>query len=192
MAIFKGDDDQRVEGPEGQQAVPLLPLKEQLVFPHMMVPLFVARERGVRALEAAWSGDREIALVCQRDSGTENPTREDLFEIGTIGTIVQLLKLPDGIHKVLVEGKRRARICGFHDAGAPYVSVEVEPIEEPEDKSVEIQALVRTVHSAFEAYVKLNKKVPSEMLTTVQNIQKPSHLADLVASQLNLSIEDRH
>jgi ATP-dependent Lon protease len=189
MAIFKGDDGRRSGGPN-ERPIPLLPLKEQLVFPHMVVPLFVARERGVRALETAWAADRQIALVCQREAATENPGEGDLFEVGTIGVIVQLLKLPDGIHKVLVEGKRRGRIRRFQDAG-DYLSVEIDEIEESEEKSVEIQALVRTVHSTFENYVKLNKKVPAEMLSTVQNIHKPSHLSDLVASQLNLSIEDR-
>src|SRR5262245_46913888 len=190
MAIFKGDDGRRASGPPTDRTVPLLPLKEQLVFPHMVVPLFVARERGVRALEAAWGTDRQIALVCQRDASTENPGEADLYQVGTLGVIVQLLKLPDGIHKVLVEGKRRARIRRCQD-GPEFLAAEVEEIEEVEEKSVEVQALVRTVHSSFEGYVKMNKKVPQEMLATVQNIHRPSHLADLVASQLNLSIEDR-
>src|SRR5262245_4287102 len=118
MAIFKGDNQGRgTPSPEPAQ-VPLLPLKEQLVFPHMVMPLFVARAKGVKALEEAWATNRQLILVCQRDAATENPGQGDVYDVGTVGTIVQLLKLPDGIHKVLVEGKRRAKIRRVTDQGS--------------------------------------------------------------------------
>jgi ATP-dependent Lon protease len=189
MAIFKGDNQGRGAAPD-TSLFPLLPLKEQLVFPHMVMPLFVARAKGVRALEEAWAGNRQLILACQRDASTENPGQGDVYDVGTLGTIVQLLKLPDGIHKVLVEGKGRAHIRRVSDHGS-HLSADVELIEELEEKSIEVQALVRTVHSTFESYMKLNKKVPPEMLSTIQNISVAGHLADLIAAQLNLNIEDR-
>ncbi len=193
MAIFKGDDGsgRSGDGDAGEpEVLPLLPLKEQLVFPHMVMPLFVARSKGVKALEQAWANNRQLILACQRDASTENPGQGDVYEVGTLGVIVQLLKLPDGIHKVLVEGKQRARIRGVTDEGT-HLSATAELIEEAEERSIEVQALVRTIHSTFESYMKLNKKVPPEMLATIQNISDAGHLADLIAAQLNLSIEDR-
>jgi ATP-dependent Lon protease len=190
MAIFKGDNQGRGAAPADTSLFPLLPLKEQLVFPHMVMPLFVARAKGVKALEEAWANSRQLVLACQRDASTENPGQGDVYDVGTLGTIVQLLKLPDGIHKVLVEGKCRAQIRRVSDHGS-HLSADVELLEEVEEKSIEVQALVRTVHSTFESYMKLNKKVPPEMLSTIQNISVAGHLADLIAAQLNLNIEDR-
>jgi ATP-dependent Lon protease len=190
MAIFKGDNQGRGAAAPDTSLFPLLPLKEQLVFPHMVMPLFVARAKGVRALEEAWAGNRQLILACQRDASTENPGQGDVYDVGTLGTIVQLLKLPDGIHKVLVEGKCRAQIRRVTDQGT-HLAADAELLEEAEEKSIEVQALVRTVHSTFESYMKLNKKVPPEMLSTIQNITVAGHLADLIAAQLNLNIEDR-
>jgi len=190
MAIFKGDGGGRENQAEEPEVLPLLPLKEQLVFPHMVMPLFVARAKGVKALETAWANNRQLILACQKDAATENPGQGDVYEIGTLGVIVQLLKLPDGIHKVLVEGKQRARIRQVTDEGS-HLTASAELIEEGGERSIEVQALVRTIHSTFESYMKLNKKVPPEMLATIQNISDPGHLADLIAAQLNLNIEDR-
>jgi ATP-dependent Lon protease len=190
MAIFKGDSGGRGGETPAPNVYPLLPLKEQLVFPHMVMPLFVARSRGVRAIELAWAGSRQIVLACQRDASTENPGANDIYEMGTLGVIVQHISLPDGIQKVLVEGKRRARIRRIGDDG-DHLEAEIELVDATEEKSVEVQALVRTVQSTFETYVKLNKKIPPETLSTIQNVTAAGHLADLIAAQLNLSIEDR-
>jgi ATP-dependent Lon protease len=194
MAIFKGDsDDDRNDPaePEGnRQTVPLLPLRDIVVFPHMVVPLFVGREKSVRALDQAMQGDRSLLLSAQTDARTDNPGPDDVHELGTLGTIVQLVKLPDGTVKVLVEGKRRARIDGF-EASDDFFLVNVVPVEEEVDADVEVEALMRTIASAFEAYVKLNKKVPPEMVSTVQSITDAGRLADTIVAHLNLKIEDK-
>jgi ATP-dependent Lon protease len=194
MAFFKGDDDQGDEhdGPEEgtEGMIPLLPLRDIVVFPHMVVPLFVGREKSVRALEEAMQRGRELLLAAQRDAKKDEPGPEDIYEVGTLGGIVQLIKLPDGTVKVLVEGKHRARVVDYEDDGDCFF-VEVEQIVEEEETTVETEALMRSARASFENYVKLNKKVPPEMLSTVSSISDPSRLADTVVAHLNLKIEDR-
>src|SRR5215468_4697090 len=151
---------------------PVLPLRDIVVFPHMIVPLFVGRERSVRALEDVMKDDKQILLVTQKNASQDDPTPADIFSVGTVGTVLQLLKLPDGTVKVLVEGGQRARIQKFGE-------------------HKEIEALARTVASQFEQYIKLNKKIPPEVLVSINQIEEPSKLADSVASHLALKISEK-
>src|SRR5437660_5200198 len=152
--FFKNDDQKK----KGARTIPLLPLRDIIVFPHLVVPLFVGREKSINALEQAKSGDKEIVLSAQKKAKTNDPTPDDIFTVGTIGQIIQLLRLPDGTIKVLVEGKRRARLKKFVSSQeADCFLVEVEEIQEPAESSVEIEALMRSVHQTFEHYVKLKK-----------------------------------
>jgi ATP-dependent Lon protease len=190
MAFFKGDDERDAGAGAKTGLVPLLPLRDIVVFPHMVVPLFVGREKSVRALERAMAGDRTLLLAAQKDAKSDDPARDEIFPIGTLGSIVQLVRLPDGTVKVLVEGKRRARVRDWGQ-GDDFLAVRVEVIEESDEKTVETEALMRSVNTAFESYVKLNKKVPPEMVTTVASVTEPSRLADIVVAHLNLSVEEK-
>jgi ATP-dependent Lon protease len=195
MAIFKNEgeeeqgEDREVTGASGN-VVPLLPLRDIVVFPHMVVPLFVGRSRSIKALEHAVAGDRELLLSAQREAEKDEPAEDDVYRLGTMGSIIQLLRLPDGTVKILVEGKRRARIRRFVHSD-PFFAVEYEPVEETEDQDVETEALIRGVHTTFETYVKLNKKVPPEMLNTVSGINEPSRLSDTIVAHLNLKLGER-
>ncbi|MCA3274000.1 MAG: endopeptidase La [Roseomonas sp.] len=170
--------------------LPVLPLRDIVVFPHMIVPLFVGREKSVRALEAVMKDDKQILLVAQKNAGQDDPGADDLFQIGTISTVLQLLKLPDGTVKVLVEGGRRARVAGFKET-APYFEAFVEKIEEPPVEGRETEALARTVVAQFEQYIKLNKKIAPEVLVSVNQIEDASKLADTIASHLGLKIPEK-
>lgn len=172
------------------QQLPLLPLRDLIIFPHMMMPLFVGREKSINALEEAMAKQTDIVLAAQRDAKTNNPEPKDIYNVGTIGTIIQLLRLPDGTVKVLVEGKKRVRIKGFV-ANDNFFVVNAEDIEEDVDNQVEAQALVRSVKSTFETYVKLNKRIPPEILMRVSTIESAGELADIIVAQLNLKLEDK-
>lgn len=173
------------------RTLPLLPLRELLVFPHTVVPLFVGREKSIKALDDAMSRNREIFLAAQRKSKTNDPTPEEIYEFGTIAQILQLLRLPDGTVKILVEGKRRAKISRYVESSDLLV-VEVAEIAEPPGQAVENEALVRTVKAAFDTYVKLNKKVPPEMVFSISSIDDESRLADTLVVQLaNLKLADK-
>ncbi|MDA2920369.1 endopeptidase La, partial [Desulfobacterota bacterium AH_259_B03_O07] len=170
--------------------IPLLPLRDVVVFPFMVAPLFVGREKSIRALEEAMKKDKEILLASQKDANTNDPKEDDIYTIGTIGTIVQMLRLPDGTVKVLVEGKNRAKILNYVP-NPSFFLVEVEGVSHDQSPGVEISALKRTIIQAFENYVKLNKKIPSEVLVTVSSIEEPNRLADTIASHLSLKLEDK-
>lgn len=172
------------------QQLPLLPLRDLIIFPHMMMPLFVGREKSINALEEAMSKQTDIVLAAQRDAKTNNPEAKDIYAVGTVGTIIQLLRLPDGTVKVLVEGKRRVRIKSFVSNDNFFV-VTCEDIPEELESAVEAQALVRSVKSTFETYVKLNKRIPPEILMRVSTIENPGELADIIVAQLNLKLEDK-
>lgn len=173
------------------RTLPLLPLRELLVFPHTVVPLFVGREKSIKALDDAMSRNREIFLAAQRKSKTNDPTPDEIYEFGTIAQILQLLRLPDGTVKILVEGKRRAKISRYVESSDLLV-VEVAEIAEPPGQAVENEALVRTVKAAFDTYVKLNKKVPPEMVFSISSIEDESRLADTLVVQLaNLKLADK-
>jgi ATP-dependent Lon protease len=172
------------------QQLPLLPLRDLIIFPHMMMPLFVGREKSISALEDAMSKQTDIVLAAQKDAKTNNPEEKDIYAIGTIGTIIQLLRLPDGTVKVLVEGKKRAKIKNFVPNDSFFV-VNCEVIEEDVDNLTEASALVRSVKSTFETYVKLNKRIPPEILMRVSSIESAGELADIIVAQLNLKLEDK-
>jgi ATP-dependent Lon protease len=192
MVFFRSDDESKSPpaAPKAGGAVALLPLRDIVVFPHMVVPLFVGRAKSIRALEDAMAGSRELLLVAQRDHKVDDPREQDVYRVGTVGAILQLLRLPDGTVKVLVEGKSRAKIKSF-STSEPFLSCEIELVQEPEDRSVELEALVRTIHATFENYVKLNRKVPPEILNSVSTITAPARLADTIVAHLNLKLEDR-
>ena len=180
MFFNKPTDD----GKRKARVIPLLPLRDIIVFPHMVVPLFVGREKSIRALEEAMQGDKEILLAAQKKAKTNDPAPEDIYMVGTVGVIIQLLRLPDGTVKVLVEGKRRGRIKRFVPHETCF-TCEVETLEETASSSVELEALLRQVQSTFDAYVKLQKRIPPETLMQVQTIEDPSRLADTIVAQLS-------
>jgi len=170
--------------------VALLPLRDIIVFPHMVVPLFVGRERSIAALEEAMATSKEILLAAQRRAKTNNPRPEDIHDVGTLASIIQLLRLPDGTVKVLVEGRRRMRVQRYLDQD-DYFLVEAEDVEADDETSVETEALMRSLKSTFEVYVKLNKRIAPEMLVSVQTIEEPSRLADTIGAHLQLKLEDK-
>ncbi len=172
------------------QKLPLLPLRDLIIFPHMMMPLFVGREKSINALEEAMSKQTDIVLAAQKDAKTNNPEPKDIYAVGTIGTIIQLLRLPDGTVKVLVEGKRRVRIKDFVPSENFFV-VNIEEIDETIANEIEARALIRSVKSTFETYVKLNKRIPPEILMRVSTIDDVGELADIIVAQLNLKLEDK-
>jgi ATP-dependent Lon protease len=176
--------------PATAETLAVLPLRDIVVFPHMIVPLFVGREKSVRALESVMKDDKQILLVAQKNAAQDDPSAEDIYKVGTVSTILQLLKLPDGTVKVLVEGVRRAKITSFKETEA-YFEVFAETLDDKPDASREIEALARTVVSQFEQYIKLNKKIAPEVLVSVNQIDDPSKLADTVASHLGLKISDK-
>jgi ATP-dependent Lon protease len=185
------------EGPGDKVAAPphadqlaVLPLRDIVVFPHMIVPLFVGREKSVRALEAVMKEDKQILLVAQKNASQDDPSVDDIYRVGTVSTILQLLKLPDGTVKVLVEGGRRAKIVGFKDTES-YFEAFVEAMPDQAVEAKELEALGRTVVSQFEQYIKLNKKIAPEVLVSLNQIEEPSKLADTVASHLNLKIAEK-
>jgi ATP-dependent Lon protease len=169
---------------------PVLPLRDIVVFPHMIVPLFVGREKSVRALEDVMKDDKQILLVTQKNAAQDDPSTSDIYTIGTIGTVLQLLKLPDGTVKVLVEGGQRARIVRFAD-NDQFFQANAEVIGEKPGAQQEIEALARTAVTQFEQYIKLNKKIPPEVLVSINQIEDPGKLADTVASHLTLKIPEK-
>ncbi len=171
--------------------LPLLPLRDIVVFPSMVVPLFVGRDRSIKALETAMKMDRMIFLASQRNAQQTNPEKDDIFEIGTIAQIIQLLKLPDNTIKVFVEGRQRGLIRKFVE-GDEFFKVEVEAIkDETKGREIEMQALVRSLKNVSESYLAHNKKTPQEFVTAVRTISDPGRLADTIIGQLNLKIEDK-
>ena len=173
------------------RTLPLLPLRDLLVFPHTVVPLFVGREKSIKALDDAMARNREIFLAAQKKPKSNDPLPEEIYEFGTIAQILQLLRLPDGTVKILVEGKKRGRILKYVESNEMLV-VEITEIQEPTGRSAENEALVRTVKQAFDTYVKLNKKVPPEMVFSISSIEDESRLADTLVVQLaNLKLADK-
>ena len=169
---------------------PVLPLRDIVVFPHMIVPLFVGREKSVLALEDVMKDDKHILLVAQKDPAQDDPTEEDIHRVGTVGTVLQLLKLPDGTVKVLVEGGPRARIVSYTD-NKDFFLTYAELVDEDEGDLREVEALGRSVIAQFEQYVKLNKKIPPEVLVSLNQIEDPSKLADTVASHLTIKVSEK-
>ncbi|HEY0468502.1 MAG TPA: endopeptidase La, partial [Polyangiaceae bacterium] len=187
--FFKNDPNDRSAAP--RRTVPALPLRDIIVFPHMVSQLFVGREKSIAALDEAMAHDKEIFLAAQKSAKTNEPTPDDIYAVGTVGTIVQLLRLADGTVKVLVEGRQRARVKRYNDSN-DFFSVEIEEIPEAGTADVEVEALIRSVQSTFEVYVKLNKKVQPEVLMSVQSIDDASKLSDTIAANLpTIKLADR-
>nr|AAA24078.1 protease La (lon) [Escherichia coli] len=170
--------------------IPVLPLRDVVVYPHMVIPLFVGREKSIRCLEAAMDHDKKIMLVAQKEASTDEPGVNDLFTVGTVASILQMLKLPDGTVKVLVEGLQRARISALSDNGEHF-SAKAEYLESPTIDEREQEVLVRTAISQFEGYIKLNKKIPPEVLTSLNSIDDPARLADTIAAHMPLKLADK-
>jgi ATP-dependent Lon protease len=188
--LFRNEKKDDREGTSGTSRVPLLPLRDIIVFPHMVVPLFVGRQRSIKALEEATQKQSLIFLSSQKDAKTNEPAEDDIYKIGTLGSVVQMLKLPDGTVKVLIEGKKRAKVARFLP-NPEFFLVEVEDAPEVVERNTEIEALVREVHTTFENYVKLKKKIPPEMVMSVSSIDDPGRLADTIVAHLGIKLEDR-
>jgi ATP-dependent Lon protease len=172
-------------------AIPVLPLRDVVVYPHMVIPLFVGREKSINALDTAMQEDKKILLVAQKNAEIDDPSLDDIHEIGTLSTILQLLKLPDGTVKVLVEGVERARITSFESVDAFFTAnIEIIPSLD-EDKEKELGVLTRSLLAMFEQYVKLNKKVPPEILTSLSGIEEPGRLADTIAAHMSLKLDEK-
>jgi ATP-dependent Lon protease len=171
-------------------AYPVLPLRDIVVFPHMIVPLFVGREKSIRALEEVMGSDKQIMLATQMNAGDDDPSPDNIYKIGTVANVLQLLKLPDGTVKVLVEGRARAKITQYSEREDFYEAF-ADILEEPKDDAVEVEALSRSVVSEFESYVKLNKKISPEVVGAASQIEDYSKLADTVASHLSIKITEK-
>ncbi|MFO1068214.1 MAG: endopeptidase La [Geminicoccaceae bacterium] len=169
---------------------PVLPLRDIVVFPHMIVPLFVGREKSIQALEEVMKEDKQILLVAQKNASQDDPGHDDIYRVGTVSSVLQLLKLPDGTVKVLVEGNARAAIRSFVD-NAKFFQVRAEVLAEVDSDPREVEAMARAVVGQFEQYVKLNKKVPPEVLVSLSQIEDPGKLADTVAAHLSLKIAEK-
>ncbi|MDP7419367.1 MAG: LON peptidase substrate-binding domain-containing protein, partial [Gammaproteobacteria bacterium] len=178
---------------QGQQLhsrVPILPLRDVVVYPHMVIPLFVGREKSIVALDEAMNSDKQILLVAQKQADIDEPAIDDIYQLGTLATILQLLKLPDGTVKVLVEGGARAALVQPYTD--EYFSADIRLIKEDQDSaSREVDVLKRSVISQFEHYVKLNKKVPPEILTSLSGIDQPGRLADTIAAHMSLKLDEK-
>jgi ATP-dependent Lon protease len=170
--------------------LPLLPLRDVVVFPHMVIPLFVGRPKSIKALEAAMEQGKSIMLAAQKAAAKDEPSADDIYEIGCIANILQMLKLPDGTVKVLVEGAQRARIHTISEADTHFVA-DLSPVDsEPGDES-EVEAMRRAIVQQFDQYVKLNKKIPPEILTSLAGIDDAGRLADTIAAHLPLKLEQK-
>ena len=170
--------------------LPLLPLRDVVVYPHLVIPLFVGRAKSVKALEIASEGNKQIFLVAQKSANKDEPEALDLYDVGTIASVLQMLKLPDGTVKVLVEGVSRAKLAEFQDTDDCFTAKAEVIVDDPEDDH-EIQALMRTVFTQFDQYVKLNKKIPPEILTSLATIEDASRLADTITAHLTLKLEEK-
>jgi len=170
--------------------LPLLPLRDVVVYPHMVLPLFVGREKSIEALEYAMASDKQVLLVAQRNAVEDSPGVDDIYQVGTVSTILQLLKLPDGTIKVLIEGGYRAAIGSVNDEGSFAVST-VREIEGDEIPEAEVEAMLRSTISQFEKYVNLSKKVPSEVLTSLTGIDEPGRLADTIAAHMSVDLDEK-
>jgi ATP-dependent Lon protease len=186
--LFRNDKKDNRDAPGS--LVPLLPLREMTIFPHEVYPIFVGRPKSIKALEAAESQKKPILLVAQKDAKVGEPGPQDLYAVGTLGVVVQLLRLPDGTVKALLEGKKRARIVRYANE-EEYFQVEAEEIEEVCDRTTEVEALMRSVISTFDNYARLNKKIPPEMVTSISAVDDPAFLADKIVGHLGIKLEDR-
>jgi len=170
--------------------IPVLPLRDVVVYPHMVIPLFVGREKSIRCLESAMDNDKKILLVAQKEATTDEPSIDDLFTVGTVASVLQMLKLPDGTGKVLVEGVQRATLTSLDDS-QEFFTAQIEYIESPDIDDSEQEVLIRAAVSQFEGYIKLNKKIPPEVLTSLNNLEDAARLADTIAAHMPLKLADK-
>ena len=171
-------------------SMPVLPLRDVVVYPHMVIPLFVGREKSIRCLDEAMENDKQVFLVAQKDASVDEPESKDIYEVGAVATILQMLKLPDGTVKVLVEGKQRGKITEFEQS-EPFFKAEIEYLESKALEEKEEEILVRSAMNQFEGYVKLNKKIPPEVITSLQGIDDIDRLADTMAAHMPLKLSDK-
>src|ERR1700675_4469352 len=174
--LFRNDKKDNRDSSANEQ-VPLLPLRELIVFPHEVYPIFVGRQKSIKALEAAEASKRPILLAAQKDARVAEPGPDDIYAVGTLGVVVQLLRLPDGTVKALLEGKTRARIVRYASQDE-FVQVEVVEIEEICERTTEVETLMRLVNTTFDNYVRLNEKIPPEIVTSIASADDPANLAD--------------
>ncbi|MAB14559.1 endopeptidase La [Parvibaculum sp.] len=190
------DENEKAEGSAGDVSggdkltLPVLPLRDIVVFPHMIVPLFVGREKSVSALENVMQDDKQILLVAQKNAADDNPATDEIYEVGAVGTVLQLLKLPDNTVKVLVEGVKRARVKRY-TGNEEFFEAEIEVIEEESEDDDQLEGLARSVVTQFESYVKLNKKVPPEVTASIGQIDDSAKLADTIASHINIKLPEK-
>ncbi len=187
--LFRNDKKDNRDSSQGE-TVPLFPLRELIVFPHEVYPIFAGRQKSIKALEVAEAQRRPIFLATQKDAKVLDPGPEDIYAVGTLAMVVQLLRLPDGTVKALLEGKKRARVVRYVSQDE-YFQVEVEEIAEVCDRTTEVEALIRSVNSAFDNYVRLNKKIPPELVTSISAIDDPALLADKLIGHLGIKLEDK-
>ena len=171
-------------------SMPILPLRDVVVYPHMVIPLFVGREKSIQALEAAMDNGKQILLVAQKSAAKDEPSQEDLYEIGTVSSILQLLKLPDGTVKVLVEGNKRARIVSYLGE-EEYFTAQIKELDEEVVDDRESEVLIRTLTTQFDQYVKLNKKIPPEILTSLSSIEEAERMVDTIAAHMSLKLDEK-
>lgn len=191
---MSSESEKEIEKVESEEKSPLpvLPLRDVVVYPHMVIPLFVGRDKSIKALEASMVDNKQIFLVAQRKSSNDDPTPADVYNIGTISSVLQLLKLPDGTVKVLVEGEQRAKVLDYNQESG-FLEATLEPVNEENQvlKEQEIEILMRSLMSQFEQYIKLNKKIPPEVLSSLSSIEEPGRLADTIAAHLSLKVDDK-
>src|SRR5215469_14545916 len=186
--LFRSDKEGHRDS--SNETVPLLPLRELIVFPHEVYAIFVGRQKSIKALEAAEAAKKPILLAAQKDARVAEPGPDDIYTIGTLGVVVQLLRLPDGTVKALLEGKKRARVVRYVGQD-DYFQVEAEEIEETCERTTEVEALMRSVNTTFDNYVRLNKKIPPEMVTSIAAVDDPAYLSDKLVGHLGIKLEDK-
>lgn len=180
----------KIQSKEQTQTLPMMPLRDVVVYPFMVIPLFIGREKSIQALENAMKNKKSIFLLAQKNANNENPVAKDMYQMGTIATVLQMLKLPDGTVKVLVEGVQRAKVAEIEDTREFFLA-HIELVEVVKDINNDTAAMRRALLTQFDLFVKLNKKMPSEILTTISNIEDNGHLADTIAAHLQLKLEQR-
>ena len=184
----RGEKDPKMS--DDQLVIPMLPLRDIIIFPHMVVPLFVGREKSINALEEAMNKDKKLFLAAQKDAKIQEPGESDIYTIGTIGSVIQLLRLPDGTVKVLVEGKKRAVLTEYLSKKEIFL-VRVKELEELEGENTEIEALIRSIQDSFEHFARLNRKIPQDMVLSISSVDDPGKLADTIVGHLNLKLQDK-
>jgi len=190
MTSSDNPDDKEEDMTEDLTILPMLPLRDIIIFPHMVVPLFVGRERSINALDEAMNKDKQLFLAAQKDAKIQDPEENDVYPVGTIGSVIQMLRLPDGTVKVLVEGQKRAVLTDYLSKKEIFL-VRVRDMEEIDGETTEVEALIRSIQDAFEHFARLNRKIPQDMILSISSIEEPGKLADTIVGHLNLKLPDK-